>query len=427
MSLTDLGPYRLPPGDAAYEPALRDALVRELYDRSAAAMAALVPVLFILKAVLDFAWDLAPGIKWVFAAISVVVAIRLGLLFWVRQNPGRASARQLSWAFLAGTTLLAAGFAAMNWLAWPYLSVGQIGLLIITHAGINAAALTTMAPSAWAYILYMGLDILSLLLLAALKGGIPDYNHLLVLLLAIYLLALPVMSIQNHRALVDRVLAGLKLKDLSLLDTLTGLRNRRFLMEFMEPESERILRTWGPESALQQSLAILMLDLDHFKQVNDTHGHAAGDAVLQQLSALLKDTLRRHDLIIRWGGEEFVLVARGADRGYALLLAERIREKVEGHTFLLPDGKPLKKTCSIGYSLYPFSTRQPHLLAWEQVLSLADTSLYRAKHAGRNKAIGSFPGELPWDGDVACRLAEIEQDLGAACQAGYIKLMGELR
>jgi diguanylate cyclase (GGDEF)-like protein len=426
MPLTDLGPYRLRPEDADYETALRDALVRELYDRSAAAMAALVPVLFILKSVLDFAWDLAPGIKWVFAFIAAVVAARLGLLYWMRQHPGRATARQLGWAFLAGATLLAVGFAAMNWIAWPYLSVGQIGLLIITHAGINAAALTTMAPSAWAYILYMGLDILSLLLLAALKGGIPDYNHLLILLLAIYLVALPAMSIQNHRALVDRVLAGLKLKDLSLHDTLTGLRNRRFLTEFMAPESERILRSWGPESPLQQSLAILMLDLDHFKQVNDTHGHAAGDAVLQQLSALLMDTLRRHDLIIRWGGEEFVLVARGADRGYALLLAERIREKVEGYTFTLPDGKPLRKTCSIGYSLYPFSTRQPHLLGWEQVLTLSDAALYRAKSAARNRALGVFSGEKPWEGDLTPGLDEVTRDLDRAARSELVRIMGEL-
>ncbi|HXC15925.1 MAG TPA: GGDEF domain-containing protein [Holophagaceae bacterium] len=427
MSLADLGPYRLTAEDAAYEAALRDALVRELYDRSTAAMAALVPVLFILKAVLDSAWDRAPGIQWVFAFIAFVLTARLGFTYWTRQSPGRATSRQLGWTFLGGAALLASGFAAMNWLAWPYLSVGQIGLLIITHAGINAAALTTMAPSVWAYLLYMGLDILSLLLLAALKGGIPDHNHLLILLLVLYLVALPTMSIQNHHALVDRMLTELKLKDLSLQDTLTGLRNRRFLMEFMGPESERILRSWATDSTVEQSLAIVMLDLDHFKQVNDTHGHAAGDAVLKQLAVLLAEALRRHDLVIRWGGEEFVLVARGADRGYALTLAERIREKVAAHTFSLPDGKQLKKTCSIGYSLYPFSTNQPHLLGWEQVLSLADAALYRAKATGRNRALGIFPGERPWEGDMAARLEEVERDLGAATQSGLIRIMGELR
>ena len=235
------------------------------------------------------------------------------------------------------------------------------------------------------------------------------------------------MSIQNHRSLVDRVLSGLKLKDMALHDTLTGLRNRRFLMEFMSVESAQILRSWGPGTQLQQSLAILMLDLDHFKQVNDTHGHAAGDAVLGQLAGILKATLRQPDLVIRWGGEEFVLIARGADRGYALMLAERIRGKVEAHTFTLPDGKSLKKTCSIGYSLYPFATQKPDLLSWEQVLSLSDTALYRAKASGRNRTQGIFQGEHEWEGDTAARLDEVQEDPDAAARSGLVRLIDELR
>ncbi|HET8901642.1 MAG TPA: GGDEF domain-containing protein, partial [Holophagaceae bacterium] len=356
----------------------------------------------------------------------IVLAGRLALLIWTRQNPGHLSTRALSWSFLMGALLIALGFGAMNWIAWPQLGTAQIGLLVITHAGINAAALASLAPNAWAYLAYMGLDVLSLLLLAAFKGGMPGYDPMLVLLLAVFLVTLSVLSLQAHRSLVEQSLSSLKLKDLSLQDTLTGLRNRRFLMEFMGPESERILRSWAPDSAVEQSLAIVMLDLDHFKQVNDTHGHAAGDAVLQQLSVLLTDALRRHDLVIRWGGEEFVLVARGADRGYALTLAERIREKVAAHTFSLPDGKQLKKTCSIGYSLYPFSTEQPDLLGWEQVLSLADAALYRAKATGRNRALGVFPGEKPWEGDMAARLEEVERDLGAATRSELVRIMGEL-
>lgn len=427
MPLTDLGPYRLAPEDAAYEAALRDALVRELYDRSIGTMAALIPVLFIFKAILDSAWHRAPGIRWVFAFIATVLAARAALLIWTRRNPGRATPRQRGAWFLTGAALLSAGFAAMNAVAWPYLGPSQLGLLVITHAGLNAVALTSMAPSVWAYLAYMGLDILSLLLLAAFKGGLPDHNQVLVLQLVIFVIALAAMSVQNHRALVDRELSALKLKELALQDTLTGLRNRRFLMEFMGIESGQILRSWDPGSPLQQSLAILLLDLDHFKQVNDTHGHAAGDAILQQMAALLAGTMRRHDLVIRWGGEEFVIVARGADRGYALLLADRIREKIEGHTFTLPDGKPLKRTCSIGYSLYPFAAQNPHLLTWEQVLSLADTALYRAKAAGRNRALGAFQGERAWEGDPAARLEEVARDLGGAIQSGSVRIMGEWR
>ncbi|HTL99023.1 MAG TPA: GGDEF domain-containing protein, partial [Holophagaceae bacterium] len=312
------------------------------------------------------------------------------------------------------------------WIAWPCLGVAQVGLLVITHAGINAAALSSLAPSVWGYLAYMGLDVLSLFILAVLKGGMAGYEHLMALLLGVYLVTLTVLSIQNHRSQVAQVLSSLKLKDLSLRDMLTGLRNRRYLTEFMGPEAESVLRSWTPGSPIQQSLAIVMLDLDHFKRVNDAHGHQAGDAVLKQVAVILEETLRKQDLVIRWGGEEFLLVARGADRSYALMLAERIREKVVAHAFLLPDGTQLRKTCSLGYSLFPFSPEAPRLLTWEQVLGLADACLYRAKTAGRDRAVGAFPGGKAWEGDVPAQLDGVERDLGAAAQAGLIRLMGEL-
>ena len=424
MSLSDLGPIRLSPEDAAYEAPLRESLVAELYGRSLGTIVALVPVLFILKAILGPAWDLAPGVKAVFAWIALVLAARLALVFRLRSAPGSVDPQRQAQLFLLGAVLLSGGFAAVSWLAWSHLTVGQVGLLVILHAGINAVAMTSMAPSLWSYLAYSWLDIFTLLMLALTRGGIPGHERLLALLLGLYLVALTVISVQNHRYLVERILSGLKLKDLSLQDTLTGLRNRRFLVEFMEPETEQVLRSWAPGSAQQQSFAILLLDLDHFKQVNDTYGHAAGDAVLKQLAALLGSTLRKQDLVIRWGGEEFVLVARGADRGYALVLAERIREKVAAHAFLLPGGGELRKTCSVGYSLYPFSPEAPQMLTWEQVLSLADACLYRAKATGRDRAIGAFSGEKPWEGEAAARLEAVTHDLEAAAHSGAIRLMG---
>jgi diguanylate cyclase (GGDEF)-like protein len=426
MSLADLGPIRLSPEDAGYEAPLRRALVAELYTRSLGTIVALVPVLFILKAILGPSWDLAPGVKAVFAWIALVLAARVGLIFRLRFAPGSLDPRRQAQLFLLGAVLLSSGFAGVSWLAWSHLTAGQVGLLVVLHAGINAVAMTSMAPSLWSYLAYSWLDIFTLLMLALLRGGIPGYERLLALLLGLYLLALTVISIQNHRYLVERILSGLKLKDLSLQDTLTGLRNRRFLVEFMEPESEQVLRSWGPGSAQQQTFAILLLDLDHFKQVNDTHGHAAGDAVLKQLAALLASALRKQDLVIRWGGEEFVLVARGADRGYALMLAERIREKVAAHPFRLPGGAELRKTCSVGYSLFPFAPERPQMLSWEQVLSLADACLYRAKAAGRNRAIGAFPGKADWGEDPREALGRVERGLGAAADAGLIRIMGEL-
>ncbi len=423
MSLIDLGPYRLPAEDAAYEAALRDALVKELYDRGLGTGLALIPVLLILKAILNSAWDDAPGVKILYVALAMVLVLRLVLLYWHRGGSGRATSRQLGWAFLLGAALMSIGFAAINWFAWPFLSPGQIGLLVILHVGISSVALTSMAPSVWAFLVYIGVNVSSLLFLAWQRGGVPEYNHLLILLIVLYLCALPAMCIKNHRTMADQFLTGLKLKDMALQDTLTGLRNRRFLLEFMGLESERILRSWSPDSAIHQNLTILMLDLDHFKQVNDTLGHSAGDEVLRQVASILVDTVRKHDLVIRWGGEEFVIVARGSDRSYALVLAERIRAKIESHAFALADGKSLSKTCSIGFSLYPFAPERPDQTDWEQVLGLADAALYRAKASGRNRALGVFPGARTIE-EGQPLLDRVKHNLSEAVEAGVVRILG---
>ena len=426
MSLLDLGPYRLPSGDIALEPAVREAMVGELYTRSAASLLGLIPVLFLLKSILGSAWDVVPGIKGIFAALACVVAIRLGLVFKLRMNPGRLSAKNRGLIFSAGAILIAICFAIMNAQAWDALSVGQIGLLIIIHAGVNSVSLISMSPGVWAYLIYMGVDMGSLFFLVGFRGGIPGYDNQLLMMLVIYMAALAFMSIQSHRILGDRILAHLKLEELALHDTLTGLRNRRFLLDFMGPESSRILRSWGDPNPPHQSFTILLLDLDHFKLVNDTHGHAAGDAVLQQLSDALTDMMRRHDLVIRWGGEEFLIVARGTDRSHAIILADRIRERVEGLEFLLPDGTRIQKSCSIGYALLPFSPQHPDLLTWEQVLTLADTALYRAKELGRNRAIGVFEGARAWDLDDASILGKVLENPAKAEEMGYMRFAGEL-
>lgn len=108
------------------------------------------------------------------------------------------------------------------------------------------------------------------------------------------------------------------------------------------------------------------------------------------------------------------------------MLADRIRTKVESHPFMLPDGKEIRKTCSIGYSLFPFDPSTPELLAWDQVLGLADTALYRAKASGRNRAIGVYPGEKPWSGEGAALLTAAESDLQGSAQSGLVRIMGEL-
>jgi diguanylate cyclase (GGDEF)-like protein len=133
--------------------------------------------------------------------------------------------------------------------------------------------------------------------------------------------------------------------------------------------------------------------VDHFKSVNDIYGHNAGDQLLIQLSDLLTQTCRESDCVIRWGGEEFLLVSRFVDREDAPLMAERIRNKIAQHTFKLPDGSSLKKTCSIGFACFPFLPKEPTKLSWEQVIDIADHALYIAKKSGRNRSVGLITNE----------------------------------
>jgi two-component system cell cycle response regulator len=163
-----------------------------------------------------------------------------------------------------------------------------------------------------------------------------------------------------------------ELHRLATHDELTGLVNRRELDRVLEEQRERAVR-------LEQPLGLIMCDIDHFKAVNDVHGHAAGDAVLREVASRLRTQLRAADVAGRFGGEEFaVLVAQGT-LPTAAGIAERIRECVMAAPICLPDG-PLAVTISLGVAVLP-----PYGMGGPSLLSGADQALYRAKRAGRNR------------------------------------------
>lgn len=188
------------------------------------------------------------------------------------------------------------------------------------------------------------------------------------------------------------------LRTQSLTDPLTGLRNRRFLGVCMPEDVAQVNRTHrnislgkGERNALNIDLVFLMVDVDHFKAVNDQYGHHAGDEVLQQLAEILRSATRDSDTVVRWGGEEFLVVARNACRKDCSVLAERIRSLVEAHAFRLEDGQVLRRTCSVGFAFYPLVETPPDHVPWEQVVDVADHALYAAKRGGRNAWVGIFP------------------------------------
>ena len=196
---------------------------------------------------------------------------------------------------------------------------------------------------------------------------------------------------------VDLEKANDELARASITDSLTGLANRRFLTEYIEKEVALLHRRYnrlseGPITPDLLDLAFVMIDVDHFKTINDSAGHAAGDVVLRQLRDLLVSCSRTSDIIVRWGGDEFLLVARDLSGDGLLELAERIRTRVAQHVFEIGEGRVVRTTCSIGVACYPFFREQLDALSWEQVISVADRALYVAKASGRNAWVGFHPG-----------------------------------
>jgi diguanylate cyclase (GGDEF)-like protein len=179
--------------------------------------------------------------------------------------------------------------------------------------------------------------------------------------------------------ITDRKLLQRTHEQLAQTDYLTGLSNRRHFMQQAETELTRTLR-YG------SALSLLMLDLDHFKQINDNHGHRAGDKVLQTFSELCRSTLRESDLIGRLGGEEFVIMLPETGAADAVCVAERLRKMAENVPVLLEDGQPLYFTVSIGIA--GLDERCAHL---DALLQKADQSLYQAKAQGRNRTCADAP------------------------------------
>lgn len=186
--------------------------------------------------------------------------------------------------------------------------------------------------------------------------------------------------------------AHAQITELSLTDPLTKLKNRRFLTQVIDSAVAECLRGHtGPDGAQDTASDILffLIDIDHFKAVNDEHGHAAGDAVLVQLKDRLRVASREQDYLVRWGGEEFLVAVRGADRRDAPVIAERLRRSVASKPFELPSGLALTKTCSIGHCAFPIDPVNPLSATWEQAVDVADKRLYEAKRSGRNRCVGS--------------------------------------
>lgn len=174
---------------------------------------------------------------------------------------------------------------------------------------------------------------------------------------------------------VSMSLENARLYHEAIIDGLTKLYVRRYFEIQLHTEVKRVKR-------FGENLSVMMLDIDHFKKINDRYGHQAGDYVLKKLSRILKEKTREVDIVSRYGGEEMIILLPGSDAEGALHTAERIRESVEGHNFLFK-GEKIKVTISAGVS----EVTPENLISPDEAVSLADKALYRAKNTGRNRVL----------------------------------------
>ena len=169
-----------------------------------------------------------------------------------------------------------------------------------------------------------------------------------------------------------------RLQDLAAMDPLTDIYNRRFGLNRLRDEFQRAQRNQLP-------LAVVMIDLDHFKNINDTYGHLMGDRVLIEVSKVVRDALRDEDILVRYGGEEMLMVLPGADLQTGISIADRVRRLIEDVQLSDDKGKRLPITASMGVSAIPRAFTENEL----QLIKAADDALYQAKAAGRNRVLST--------------------------------------
>jgi diguanylate cyclase (GGDEF)-like protein len=211
---------------------------------------------------------------------------------------------------------------------------------------------------------------------------------------------------------------NLELQEISFTDPLTGVWNRRYLEEILTAEAGQVLRNYERARGSDirkldhRDLVFIMVDMDFFKEVNDRHGHPAGDRLLQRVAERLSGVVRKSDVLVRWGGEEFLIMSRSADPSGTPAFCERVLEIMASEAFDLGHGVRVRKTCSVGWAPFPWSRGAYEAVCAEEIIELADTALYRAKAGGRNQGVGILPGDGALAIPQAISLEALQKDAG---------------
>jgi len=338
-----------------------------------------------------------------------IVMIGVLFLFW-RESAG---AWKRFYAFFCGAAIFnAIAFFLINralgqglyytgsWYDIPYcasfavyavVALGGHGLTAIPETAGDESYGSWMATLAMMAVLSLPIIALVALLDPRLPHQASNFR-VLVTLATIFLMAFLIFI--QHRSL-NRELSrtNVVLQEASLTDPLTALRNRRYFSATIDADVSQALRSHADNHDRHtRDLVFYLIDADNFKEVNDEYGHDVGDAVLVEMARRLSSSVRHSDVLVRWGGEEFLIVSRYTDRGEAELLAQRVLSSVADTPFSMgPSGQTMRRTCSMGWAAFPWFPDDPRAVSYEEVLTIADRGLNRAKQTGKNCAVGMSP------------------------------------
>jgi diguanylate cyclase (GGDEF)-like protein len=302
-----------------------------------------------------------------------VVAIGALVLFVIGYGLSRGVHHQLAAGLVIGSMLIASfGAVIIN-----HQDVRILANLVL--GGLIAGLFLSARATAIVFIItFLGLLLLTFLLA---DFSIPDNINALFFVLTVGGLVVMAAGLrQGYLEQIDRQTGELieseaRLRELSHHDPLTGLLNRRYLEEMFTREMLLAVRKGYP-------IGVIMADIDHFKQFNDTHGHAAGDAVLVQVANFLRNHVRESDFTCRYGGEEFLMILPEATRKITQMRAEHIREEIR-QLKVQYEGQTLEPvTLSLGVAMFP-----QHGSTKDMLFNVVDQMLYRAKHEGRDRVI----------------------------------------
>jgi len=353
-----------------------------------------------------------------FDALSGAEAVVLAgvlLVFW-RESSGRWKALYAGlcgavvfnavWFYVLNNAIERDVYFTGSWYDIPYSG----SFAVFTAVGLLGSGLTPAAEGAadesygsWMANLAM-LAVLTLPIIALvamldrrLPHSVSDFR-VLVTLATMFLMAF-VLFIQHRRLNRELRRTNLVLQEASLTDPLTGLRNRRYFSATIESDVNQALRSHADgRDPHTRDLVFYLIDADNFKEVNDRYGHDVGDKVLVEMARRLSSSIRDSDVLVRWGGEEFLIVSRYTDRGDAEWLAQRVLSAVGDMPISLgASGESMYRTCSLGWAAFPWFADKPRAITYEEVLTLADRGLRQAKQLGKNRAVGILPatGKIP--------------------------------